>query len=110
MFIEVLAPDKKTELLENLKKITASASIITTKALGQSMTLLRLQVLCGNMFHQPGLWQCLIKSVWTLVSSSRYRVVGCKEYPDGNCFTRTFLPQMLVSPLWEDLSKSSVND
>ncbi|XP_023512979.1 N-terminal acetyltransferase B complex auxiliary subunit NAA25-like isoform X1 [Cucurbita pepo subsp. pepo] len=52
MFVEVLAPDKKTELLENLKKITPSASIITTKALGQSMTLLRLQVLCGNMFHR----------------------------------------------------------
>lgn len=51
MFLEVLAPDKKTELLENLKKITPSTSIITTKALGQSMTLFKLQVLSGNMFH-----------------------------------------------------------
>lgn len=53
MFLEVLAPDKKTELLEKLKNITPSTSIISTKALGQSITLLKLQVLSGNMFHLP---------------------------------------------------------
>ncbi|XP_038901393.1 N-terminal acetyltransferase B complex auxiliary subunit NAA25 [Benincasa hispida] len=53
MFLEVLAPNKKTELLEKLKKITPSTSIITTKALGQSMTLFKLQVLSGNMFRLP---------------------------------------------------------
>ncbi|XP_031743056.1 N-terminal acetyltransferase B complex auxiliary subunit NAA25 isoform X2 [Cucumis sativus] len=53
MFLEVLAPDKKTELLEKLKDITPSTSTISTKALGQSITLLKLQVLSGNMFHLP---------------------------------------------------------
>ncbi|XP_023006933.1 N-terminal acetyltransferase B complex auxiliary subunit NAA25-like [Cucurbita maxima] len=53
MFLEVLTPDKRTELLEKLKKTTPATSIITTKALGQSITLLKLQDLSGNMFHQP---------------------------------------------------------
>lgn len=53
MFLEVLTPDKKIELLEKLKETTAPAPIITTKALGQSTTLLKLQVLSGNMLHLP---------------------------------------------------------
>lgn len=53
MFLEVLTPDKRTELMEKLKKTTPATPIITTKALGQSATLLKLQDLSGNMFHLP---------------------------------------------------------
>ncbi|XP_022149780.1 N-terminal acetyltransferase B complex auxiliary subunit NAA25-like isoform X2 [Momordica charantia] len=52
MFLEVLTPDKRTELLEKLKKTTPFASI-ATKALGQTITLLKLQDLIGNVYQLP---------------------------------------------------------
>ncbi|KAJ7964264.1 phagocyte signaling-impaired protein [Quillaja saponaria] len=53
MFVEALSPDKKAELLETLMKCSDALSTVPTKALGQSITLFKLQELMGNMFKRP---------------------------------------------------------
>ncbi|KAJ7959894.1 Phagocyte signaling-impaired protein [Quillaja saponaria] len=53
ILVEALTPDKKTELLEKLKKCSDSLSSVPTKALGQSITLFKVQELMGNMFKLP---------------------------------------------------------
>ena len=50
VFLDVLTPEKKTEFLEKLKKTSNCLSTVPTKALGQSITLLKVQQLIGNMF------------------------------------------------------------
>lgn len=49
MFLEVLTPDKKAELLGKLKESSASISAVPVKVLGQSITLFKIQELIGNM-------------------------------------------------------------
>ncbi|KAM5583076.1 N-terminal acetyltransferase B complex auxiliary subunit NAA25 [Rosa sericea] len=49
MFLEVLTPDKKAELLGKLKESSASISAVPAKVLGQSITLFKIQELIGNM-------------------------------------------------------------
>ncbi|XP_008232050.1 PREDICTED: phagocyte signaling-impaired protein [Prunus mume] len=53
MFLEVLTPDKKAELLGKLKESSGSLSTEPTKVLGQSITLFKIQELIGNMFKLP---------------------------------------------------------
>lgn len=53
MFLEVLTPDKKAELLGKLKESSSSLSTEPTKVLGQSITLFKIQELIGNMFKLP---------------------------------------------------------
>ncbi|XVF05817.1 hypothetical protein REPUB_Repub05bG0205700 [Reevesia pubescens] len=49
-FLQVLSPAKKMEFLDRLMKNSNSLSAVPTKALGQSITLLKTQELIGNMF------------------------------------------------------------
>ncbi|RXI04113.1 hypothetical protein DVH24_038387 [Malus domestica] len=53
MFLEVLTPDKKAELLGKLKESSDSISTVPTKVLGQSITLFKFQELIGNTFKLP---------------------------------------------------------
>ncbi|XP_021278581.1 N-terminal acetyltransferase B complex auxiliary subunit NAA25 isoform X2 [Herrania umbratica] len=50
-FIQVLSPEKKMEFLDKLMKNSNALSAVPTKALGQSITLLKTQELIGNMFR-----------------------------------------------------------
>ncbi|XVF20380.1 hypothetical protein REPUB_Repub11eG0193600 [Reevesia pubescens] len=50
-FLQVLSPEKKMEFLDKLMKNSNSLSAVPTKALGQSITLLKTQELIGNMFR-----------------------------------------------------------
>ncbi|KAF3454849.1 hypothetical protein FNV43_RR05297 [Rhamnella rubrinervis] len=50
VFLDVLTPEKKTEFMEKLKKTSNCLLTVPTKALGQSITLLKVQQLIGNMF------------------------------------------------------------
>lgn len=50
MFLDVLTPEKKIEFLEKIKKTSDCLSMVPTKALGQSITLLKIQELIGNTF------------------------------------------------------------
>lgn len=52
-FLLVLSLDKKTELLKRLKKSSNSLSTVPIKALGQSITLLKIQELVGNLYSLP---------------------------------------------------------
>ncbi|KAK6234557.1 hypothetical protein SCA6_009894 [Theobroma cacao] len=49
-FLQVLSPEKKMEFLDKLMENSNSLSAVPTKALGQSITLLKTQELIGNMF------------------------------------------------------------
>ncbi|XP_062015074.1 N-terminal acetyltransferase B complex auxiliary subunit NAA25 isoform X1 [Rosa rugosa] len=49
MFLEVLTPDKKAELLGKLRESSASISAVPAKVLGQSITLFKIQELIGNI-------------------------------------------------------------
>ncbi|XP_068311883.1 N-terminal acetyltransferase B complex auxiliary subunit NAA25-like [Pyrus communis] len=53
MFLEVLTPDKKAQLLGKLKESSHSISAVPTKVLGQSITLFKFQELIGNTFKLP---------------------------------------------------------
>lgn len=53
MFLEVLTPDKKAELLEKFKESSVSISAVPAKVLGQSITLFKIQELIGNMSKLP---------------------------------------------------------
>lgn len=53
VFLQVLTPDKQTELLEKLIKSFDSPSTVQTKVLGKSITLFKVQELIGNMFKLP---------------------------------------------------------
>ncbi|KAB2081166.1 hypothetical protein ES319_A05G114100v1 [Gossypium barbadense] len=50
-FLQVLPPEKKMEFLDKLMKNSNSLSVVPTRALGQSITLLKTQELIGNMFN-----------------------------------------------------------
>ncbi|XP_022729359.1 N-terminal acetyltransferase B complex auxiliary subunit NAA25-like isoform X2 [Durio zibethinus] len=50
-FLQVVSPEKKMEFLDKLMKNSNSLSAVPTKALGQSITLLKTQELIGNMFR-----------------------------------------------------------
>ncbi|XP_059429676.1 N-terminal acetyltransferase B complex auxiliary subunit NAA25 isoform X2 [Corylus avellana] len=50
VFVEILTPDKKTEFLEKLMKSSESPSPVPAKALGQSITLLKVQQLISKMY------------------------------------------------------------
>ncbi|XP_039050474.1 N-terminal acetyltransferase B complex auxiliary subunit NAA25-like [Hibiscus syriacus] len=50
-FLQVLSQEKKIEFLDKLMKNSSSLSAVPTKALGQSITLLKTQELIGNMFR-----------------------------------------------------------
>ncbi|KAE8039358.1 hypothetical protein FH972_011778 [Carpinus fangiana] len=50
VFVEILTPDKKTEFLEKLMKSSDSPSPVLAKALGQSITLLKVQQLISKMY------------------------------------------------------------
>ncbi|OMP02339.1 Tetratricopeptide-like helical [Corchorus olitorius] len=50
-FLQVLSPEKKMEFLDKLMKNSNSLSVEPTKALGQSITLMKTQELIGNMFR-----------------------------------------------------------
>ncbi|XWS71905.1 hypothetical protein CRYUN_Cryun03dG0178600 [Craigia yunnanensis] len=50
-FLQVLSPEKKMEFLDKLMKNSNSLSAVPTRALGQSITLLKTQELIGNMFR-----------------------------------------------------------
>lgn len=52
-FLQVLPPEKKMEFLDKLMKNSNSLSVVPTRALGQSITLLKTQELIGNMFNLP---------------------------------------------------------
>lgn len=52
-FLLVLSPDKKTKFLEKLMGNSSSLSTEPIKALGQSITLLKIQELIGNMYRLP---------------------------------------------------------
>ncbi|XP_048420479.1 N-terminal acetyltransferase B complex auxiliary subunit NAA25 isoform X1 [Pyrus x bretschneideri] len=53
MFLEVLTPDKKAELLGKLKESSDSISAVPTKVLGRSITFFKIQELIGNTFKLP---------------------------------------------------------
>ncbi|KAE8711211.1 exocyst subunit EXO70 family protein [Hibiscus syriacus] len=50
-FLQVLSQEKKMEFLDKLMKNSNYLSAVPTKALGQSITLLKTQELIGNMFR-----------------------------------------------------------
>ncbi|KAG8494892.1 hypothetical protein CXB51_012353 [Gossypium anomalum] len=50
-FLQVLPPEKKMEFLDKLMKNSNSLSVVPTRALGQSITLLKTEELIGNMFN-----------------------------------------------------------
>ncbi|KAK8551031.1 hypothetical protein V6N13_119525 [Hibiscus sabdariffa] len=50
-FLQVLSQEKQMEFLEKLMKNSNSLSAVPTKALGQSISLLKTQELIGNMFR-----------------------------------------------------------
>nr|KJB56261.1 hypothetical protein B456_009G113500 [Gossypium raimondii] len=52
-FLQVLPPEKKMEFLDKLMKNSNSLSVVPTRALGQSITLLKTQELIGSMFNLP---------------------------------------------------------
>ncbi|TXG74476.1 hypothetical protein EZV62_003055 [Acer yangbiense] len=52
-FLLVLSPDKKTKFQEKLMGNSSSLSTEPIKALGQSITLLKIQELIGNMYKLP---------------------------------------------------------
>ncbi|KAK1587124.1 hypothetical protein Q3G72_009766 [Acer saccharum] len=52
-FLLVLSPDKKTKFLEKLMGNSSSLSTEPIKALGQSISLLKIQELIGNMYKLP---------------------------------------------------------
>ncbi|KAI9196072.1 hypothetical protein LWI28_020834 [Acer negundo] len=52
-FLLVLSPDKKTKFMEKLMGNSSSLSTEPIKALGQSITLLKIQELIGNMYKLP---------------------------------------------------------
>ncbi|GMI92020.1 TRANSCURVATA 2, NatB auxiliary subunit [Hibiscus trionum] len=51
VFLQVLSEEKKMEFLDKLMKNSNSLSAVPSKALGQSITLLKTQELIGNMFR-----------------------------------------------------------
>lgn len=52
MFLQALDKNKKGELLKKLKEYEASISA-PLKALGQSITVLKVQILIGDVFALP---------------------------------------------------------
>ncbi|KAK9022397.1 hypothetical protein V6N11_002668 [Hibiscus sabdariffa] len=50
-FLQVLSQEKQIEFLEKLMKNSNSLSAVPTKALGQSISLLKTEELIGNMFR-----------------------------------------------------------
>uniref|UniRef100_A0A6N2LZ46 Phagocyte signaling-impaired protein n=1 Tax=Salix viminalis TaxID=40686 RepID=A0A6N2LZ46_SALVM len=52
-FLQVLTPDKKTEFLAKLMKTLDSPATVPTKALGQSITIFKIQELTGNLYKLP---------------------------------------------------------
>ncbi|KAJ6763727.1 N-TERMINAL ACETYLTRANSFERASE-RELATED [Salix purpurea] len=52
-FLQVLSPDKKTEFLAKLMKTLDSPATVPTKALGQSITIFKIQELTGNLYKLP---------------------------------------------------------
>lgn len=53
VFLEVLTHDKKTQFLEKLMKISESDATVSTKVLGQSITLFKVQELIGKIYRLP---------------------------------------------------------
>ncbi|XP_075519696.1 N-terminal acetyltransferase B complex auxiliary subunit NAA25-like isoform X1 [Primulina tabacum] len=53
LFLQVLDDKKKSVLLKTLEKELELSSSVPTKALGQSISLLKIQNLIGNMFTLP---------------------------------------------------------
>ncbi|KAK4492110.1 hypothetical protein RD792_002907 [Penstemon davidsonii] len=53
MFLQVLDNDKKSEFLKNLEKECEASTSAPTKALGQSLTVFKIQNLIGDVFALP---------------------------------------------------------
>lgn len=53
MFLQVLDHNKKTEFLKKLLKENEATEIVPTKALGQSITVFKVQNLIGDVFALP---------------------------------------------------------
>ncbi|XP_048226792.1 N-terminal acetyltransferase B complex auxiliary subunit NAA25 isoform X2 [Ricinus communis] len=53
VFLQVLTPGKKMELVEKLVKSLDSLTTIPTKVLGQSITVFKIQQLIGNLYKLP---------------------------------------------------------
>ncbi|KAL9235235.1 hypothetical protein vseg_010013 [Gypsophila vaccaria] len=53
LFLDILTPAEKSELLEKLKKTSASMSMVPTKALGQTITLQQIEWQIGINFKIP---------------------------------------------------------
>ncbi|CAA2953699.1 phagocyte signaling-impaired isoform X1 [Olea europaea subsp. europaea] len=51
VFLQVLDNDKKAKFLEYLMKVCESSTTMPTKALGQSITVFKIQNVMGNMFN-----------------------------------------------------------
>lgn len=53
VFLQVLDNDKKSEFLKKLVKENEATTIVPAKALGQSITVFKVQNLIGNLFSLP---------------------------------------------------------
>jgi hypothetical protein len=77
VFVEILTPDKKTEFLEKLMKSSESPSPVPAKALGQSITLLKVQQLISKMYKLSESGRSLAFKLYTLfVFFPRFFLVG----------------------------------
>ncbi|KAJ6693397.1 hypothetical protein OIU85_004192 [Salix viminalis] len=64
-FLQVLTPDKKTEFLAKLMKTLDSPATVPTKALGQSITIFKIQELTGNLYKLPCAWCVFLLHTYT---------------------------------------------
>lgn len=61
VFLDILTPDEKINLLEKMKESSGSMSIGPTKSLGQAISLQKMQFQIGITYklHDAGISSCL---------------------------------------------------